>query len=180
MLKLGNPLLRQRATEVDLSDLQDPEVQELIDDMIETMHAANGAGLAAPQIGVGLRIAVAEVRENPRYPGLGSLPLSIWVNPTRTTLSEHVTVEMYEGCLSVPGIRGLVRRPGNVRLVAFDRFGQRVEQDFDGPLAAVVGHELDHLDGLLFVDRADPKTLTFLEEYERLAENEKRIRVHRP
>lgn len=179
LLKLGDPFLRARSAEIDLSSLQARETQELIDDMIETMHAAHGAGLAAPQIGVGLRLVVAEVRENPRYPGLGALPLSVWINPVRTVLSDRVTVEMYEGCLSVPGLRGLVRRPGHVRLAAFDRWGQPFEQEFDGPLAAVVGHELDHLDGLLFVDHADPKTLTFIDEYDKFAENEKRIRVYR-
>lgn len=180
LLKLGNPLLRRKAENVDLSSLHDPDMQQLIDDMIETMHAAHGAGLAAPQVGVNLRLAVAEVRDNPRYPGLGSLPLSVWVNPVRTILSDRIVVEMYEGCLSVPGLRGLVRRPGHVRLSAVDRFGEPFEQDFDGPLAAVVGHELDHLDGVLFVDHADSKTLTFLDEYDQFPENEKRIRVYWP
>lgn len=177
LLKLGHPTLRERAEELPLEAISTAPIQELIEDMIETMRAHHGAGLAAPQIGESVRIAVAEVRDNPRYPGLGELPLSIWINPVWTPLSDRVTVEMYEGCLSVPGLRGLVRRPGHILLRAMDREGKPFEHEFRGPLAAVVGHELDHLDGVLFVDRADPKTLTFTEEYDKFVENEKRLRV---
>src|SRR5690606_2423939 len=109
-------------------------VQELIEDMIETMRANRGAGLAAPQIGQNLRVAVAEVRDNPRYPGLGALPLSVWINPVWTVISDRVTVEMYEGCLSVPGLRGLVRRPAHILLRAVDQNGVPFEREFKGPL----------------------------------------------
>ncbi len=177
LLKLGHPILRRRAEELPLSATTTDSVQELIEDMIETMRANHGAGLAAPQIGQSLRIAVAEVRDNPRYPGLGALPLSVWINPVWSVISERVTVEMYEGCLSVPGLRGLVRRPAHILLRAVDQNGVPFEREFKGPLAAVVGHELDHLDGVLFVDRADPRTLTFTEEYDKFVENEKRLRV---
>lgn len=177
LLKLGHPTLRKRADELPLSAISTAPVQNLIEDMIETMRANHGAGLAAPQIDESVRIAVAEVRDNPRYPALEELPLSVWINPVWTLLSDRVTVEMYEGCLSVPGLRGLVRRPAHILLHAFDRNGAPFEREFKGPLAAVVGHELDHLDGLLFVDRADPKTLTFTDEYDKFVENEKRMRV---
>ncbi len=179
--QLGEPLLRQRSSEVPLSELGGRELQALIDDMIETMRDADGAGLAAPQVYEPVRLAVIEVNQNPRYPTLPDVPLTVLVNPVVTTdlapgeLDPKDSVEMFEGCLSVPGVRGRVRRPRRVRVTAHDRHGKPLDFTWEGVRAAIVQHELDHLDGVLFVDRADPRTLTFLREYERHVPVERRI-----
>jgi peptide deformylase len=179
--QLGEPLLRERSSEVALDELRSERLQTLIDDMIETMRDADGAGLAAPQIYEPLRLAVIEVSNNPRYPMLESVPLTVLVNPIVTPevpsgeLGANDSVEMFEGCLSVPGVRGRVRRPRRVRVTARDRNGEPLQFTWEGVRAAIVQHELDHLDGVLFVDRADPRSLTFLREYERYVPIERRI-----
>jgi peptide deformylase len=177
--QLGEPLLRQTALPVRLDELG--ELQGLIDDMIETMRDADGAGLAAPQVYEPLRLTVIEVSENRRYPAFEPVPLTVLVNPVVTPitgpgeLGPADVVEMYEGCLSVAGVRGRVRRPRRVRVTAHDRLGQPLEFTWEGVRAAIVQHEVDHLDGVLFVDRADPRSLTFLREYERYVPIERRI-----
>jgi peptide deformylase len=172
--QMGEPILRNRARELLPSEIRTPVLQTLIDDMIETMHDADGAGIAAPQVYESLRLCVMELAGNPRYPGVPALPLTVLVNPVIEVLvpdpaapGDTEVVTMYEGCLSVSGIRGRVRRPRRVRVSALDREGLPLELILEGPLASVVQHEADHLDGVLFVDRADPRTLTFLREYER-------------
>jgi peptide deformylase len=180
--QLGEPVLRRRAREVTDTELRSPEIRRLLDDMVETMRDADGVGIAAPQVFESLRLCVIEVSENPRYPGAPALPLAFFANPVVTPLVPHGpalrdenAVVMYEGCLSVQGIRGRVRRPRHVHVSALGRDGAPFEMTFEGVLAAVIQHELDHLDGTLFVDRADPKTLTFLREYERYVPLEIRI-----
>lgn len=172
--QMGEPVLRGKAREVTLGEVASPAIQTLIDDMIETMRDADGAGLAAPQVYEPLRLCVMELSANPRYPTLPALPLTVLVNPRVELLiadPAHLTdadaVVMYEGCLSINGVRGRVRRPRHVRVRALDRAGRPLELTLQGPLASVVQHETDHLDGVLFIDRADPRTLTFLREYER-------------
>ena len=177
ILRLGHPLLRLQAESLKKAQLLSSELQEFIDDMIETMHAARGAGLAAPQVGRSLRICVAEVVANERYPEMPSLPRRVWVNPTLRVLADGPEVSMYEGCLSVPGLRGRVRRPAHVEVVSWDREGHEQRDEFRGALAAVAGHELDHLDGVLFVDRADSRTLCFADEYQENVPPEERIQV---
>ena len=178
--QLGEPLLRQPSLPVPLGELHGQRLQSLIDDMIETMRDADGAGLAAPQVYEPLRLTVIEVSESRRYPAFEPVPLTVLVNPVvipdvGPDLAESDVVEMYEGCLSVPGVRGSVRRPRRVRVTAHDRLGQRLEFTWEGVRAAIVQHEVDHLDGVLFVDRADPRSLTFLREYERYVPIERRI-----
>jgi peptide deformylase len=172
--QLGEPVLRRRADEVGVAQLLESRMQTLIDDMIETMRDADGAGLAAPQVYEPWRLCVMEIEHNPRYPEAPKLPLTVMVNPVVTPLvpnpehpSDGDSILMYEGCLSVQGIRGRVRRPRKVRVSGLDRHGKATELVLEGVLAAVIQHETDHLDGRLFVDRADPSTLTFLREYER-------------
>jgi peptide deformylase len=173
--QLGEPVLRQRARELSLEELRSEPVQRLIDDMIETMHDADGAGIAAPQVYESVQLVVIEVRENPRYPSVEPIPLTVLANPLVTPsvsslpgeLADADAFSVYEGCLSVPGIRGRVRRPRRVQVRAWDRFGAPLEFEWEGFRAVVVQHETDHLWGTLFVDRADPRTLTFLREYER-------------
>jgi len=179
--QLGEPLLRERSRPVPLEELGSEKLRSLIDDMIETMRDADGVGLAAPQVYEPLRLAVIEVNENPRYPTIPAVPLMVLVNPVVTPeiapgeLTAENAVEMFEGCLSVQGVRGRVRRPRRVRVTAHDRNGQPFEFVWEGVRAAIVQHELDHLDGVLFVDRADPRSLTFLREYERFVPFERRI-----
>jgi peptide deformylase len=158
-----------------VEQISSPRIQGLIDDMVETMRDANGAGIAAPQVHESLRIAIIEVGENPRYPDLPAVPQIVLINPLLTplvgapgeALDDHDAVAMYEGCLSVRGIRGRVRRPRKVRVQGRDRHGKSFDQTFEGPAASVFQHECDHLDGILFVDRADPASLCFLDEYAR-------------
>lgn len=172
--RMGEPILRRVAAPVTREQLGTPFLEQLIVDMIETMHDANGAGLAAPQVYESLQLCVIELRDNPRYPGQPTIPLTVLVNPVIEPLvpnadspADRDAIAVYEGCLSVPGIRGRVRRPRKVRVTGWDRQGHAVDQVWEGFHAAVVQHETDHLFGRLFVDRADPATLTFLTEYER-------------
>jgi peptide deformylase len=165
---IGDPVLAAPAREVDEDELAGPEIQRLIDDLIETKRAANGAGLAANQVGVPVRIAVVEVEPgNPRYPYKPPFPLTVLVNPTLEPLGDEV-VEINEGCLSVPDLRGEVPRRLAVRARYLDRDGRRCEQVVRGLTAGTFQHEVDHLDGALFVERvADRKTFSTWEQFER-------------
>lgn len=173
--QLGEPVLRQRARELTLEELGSARIRALIDDMVETMRDAEGAGLAAPQVYESVALVVIEVRENPRYPNAPRIPLSVLVNPKLTplvdspltALADVDAIEVFEGCLSVSGLRGRVRRPRKVRVQALDAEGKPLDFVWEGFRATVVQHETDHLLGTLFVDRADPRSLTFLREYER-------------
>jgi peptide deformylase len=168
IVEIGNPVLRERAREVTPEELGTDAVQSLIDDMIETMRAANGAGLAANQVAETLRVAVVEVRSgNPRYPYKPPIPLTVIVNPVIDPLDDDVE-QINEGCLSVPHLRGEVPRHVNIRLRYLDREGVEHEEVRRGLTAGTFQHELDHLDGILFVDRVeDPRTLTSWAEFER-------------
>jgi peptide deformylase len=168
IVEIGNPVLRERAREVTPEELRTDAVQSLIDDMIETMRAANGAGLAANQVAETLRVAVVEVRPgNPRYPYKPPIPLTVIVNPVIEPLDDDVE-QINEGCLSVPDLRGEVPRHVSIRLRYLDREGIEHEEVRRGLTAGTFQHELDHLDGILFVDRVeDPRTLTTWDEFER-------------
>jgi peptide deformylase len=167
ILHVGNPLLRQPSREVTLEELAAPETQQLIDDLIDTMHDANGAGIAAPQVGELVRIATIEVTHNPRYPYKPPIPLTVVVNPVVAALDEEL-VEINEGCLSVPNMRGNVMRHVNVRVRYLDRHGEQHDEVKRGLTAGTFQHELDHLDGVLFLDRVhDTHSLTTWEQFER-------------
>jgi peptide deformylase len=168
IVELGDPVLRERAREVTPDELRGDAVQKLIDDMIETMRGANGAGLAANQVGETLRIAVVEVRPgNPRYPYKPPVPLTVIVNPVIEPLDEDVE-QINEGCLSVPNVRGEVPRHMTIRVHYLDREGGEHEEVRRGLTAGTFQHELDHLDGTLFLDRvSDPTTLSTWEQFER-------------
>jgi peptide deformylase len=155
---LGDPVLRERARAVE--DVQSPEVQALIDDLIETKRAANGAGIAANQVGSLQRVAVVEVEPgNPRYPYKPPFPLTVLVNPELEPIGDE-TIEINEGCLSVPDQRGTLRRHARVRVRFLDRDGARRELEVAGLTAGTFQHEVDHLDGVLFIDRADPGSVS--------------------
>lgn len=171
--EMGDPVLRERAREVSAEELASPEVQRLIDDMIETKRAVNGAGLAAPQVGVSLRIAVIEVTEgNPRYPYKPPIPLTVIVNPELTPLDE-ATFATNEGCLSMPNVRGDLERFESVEVRYLDRDGAAHSETRRGLTAGTFQHEVDHLDGILFVDRmADLSSLSTWAEFERHGKDE--------
>ncbi len=165
IVTVGHPILREPTSAVDPEEIASADVQQLIDDLIDTMRAANGAGLAANQIGDGRRVAVIEVGSNPRYPYKPPIPLTVAINPVIEPLDDEL-VDIIEGCLSVP-LRGSVRRHVNVRVRYLDRDGVEHDEIKRGLTAGTWQHECDHLDGVLFVDRVtDPTTLTTWAEYE--------------
>jgi peptide deformylase len=167
ILHVGNPVLRERSREVTREELASTPMQQLIDDLIDTMHAANGAGIAAPQVGELVRIATIEVTHNPRYPYKPPIPLTVVVNPVIEALDDEV-VDINEGCLSVPNMRGNVMRHVNIRVRYLDRLGDEHDEVRRGLTAGTFQHELDHLDGLLFLDKVfDTRTLTTWEQFER-------------
>jgi peptide deformylase len=172
ILHVGNPLLRDRSHEITRDDLSSPDTQQLIDDLIDTMRAANGAGIAAPQIGELVRIATIEVTTNPRYPYKPPIPLTVVVNPLITILDDEL-VEINEGCLSVPDMRGNVMRHVNIRVQYWDRDGNEHDEIKRGLTAGTFQHELDHLDGVLFLDRVhDTRSLTTWAQFERFHRDE--------
>jgi peptide deformylase len=147
ILRMGDPLLLQRAREV--TDFDTPELHALVADMQDTMHHANGAGLAAPQIGVSLRVVIFGFVHNARYPDAPAVPYTVLVNPELTYLGNEME-EGWEGCLSVPGMRGLVPRYLKLRYRGLDQFGREIDRTVGGFHARVVQHEVDHLDGILY------------------------------
>ena len=150
ILRMGDPLLRQVAKPV--TQFNTRQLRTLISDMDATMRAANGAGLAAPQIGQSLRVVIFELAENPRYPDLTPVPYTVLINPVLTPIGDEQE-EGWEGCLSVPGMRGLVPRFRRLRYQGFDARGQRIDRTVEGFHARVVQHEVDHLDGVLYPQR---------------------------
>ena len=150
--QIGTPVLRESTKRLNREELLSPPIQEFIDDLIDTMRSANGAGLAANQVHQSLRICAIEVKDNPRYPYRPNIPLTILVNPDLSPASE-LMFENYEGCLSVPNLRGKVKRHCEIRVKAMDRFGNSISETVRGMTAATYQHEVDHLDGKLFLDR---------------------------
>ena len=170
---IGDPVLRERARELSREELGSPRIQGLIDEMIAIRRAAHGAGLAANQVGEAVRVAVIEVEpDNPRYPYKPPFPLTVLVNPVLEPLDSEL-VEINEGCLSVPDLRGDVSRRLAVRARYLDRSGVEREQVVRGLTAGSFQHEVDHLDGILFVDRvADPTTFSTWDQFERFRRDE--------
>ena len=175
VLRMGHPVLRGRAKPVE--KLATPELRALVADMKETMAALEGAGLAAPQIGVGQRVVIFGVSKNARYPDAEEVPLTVLVNPRLVMLTREIE-EDWEGCLSVPGMRGVVPRYRKLRYTGFDEEGNPIDRVAEGFHARVVQHECDHLDGILFTDRiVDIKTLQRVEEDDLTEEQEKLLEV---
>ena len=166
--RLGNPVLRQIAQPVNLKELSDPDsdLQVLIDDMVATMRTDGGVGLAAPQVSRSLQIMVLECEENKRYPEGQAIPLTVLVNPVITRYSEE-TAFGWESCLSLIDFRGLVRRSREVTVTAFNREGEKTVVQATGFLAIVLQHEIDHLNGKVFLDRMEDLTkLAYMEEFD--------------
>ncbi len=150
ILRIGDPRLREVAERV--TGFDTPELHELIEDMFDTMDAADGAGLAATQIGELKRIMIFSVEENPRYPDAEDVPTTVLINPEFSVISDEVA-GFWEGCLSVPGMRGYVERRARIKYRGFDQYGMLVEREAEGFHAVVFQHEYDHLDGILYPDR---------------------------
>ena len=160
---MGHPVLRQRGRPLETADFRNPLIQKLIDDMIETMHEYNGAGLAAPQVHVSLRLFVALLEEDPDRKTAATVLANPEIVPNASAREEG-----WEGCLSIPDIRGMVSRFTDVTVRALDRDGREIELQLKKFSARVAQHEADHLDGVLFVDRmTSMESLTYLEEYSR-------------
>ena len=164
---IGHPVLRQVARDLTQEELALPETQRFIDDLVETMVDANGAGIAANQVYEPVRVCAIWVKDNPRYPYKPNVPLTILVNPRVELLTDERFLN-YEGCLSVPNLRGEVPRAPRVRVRAWDRHGAPIDREVKGLTAGTFQHEVDHLDGMLFVDRVvDTKSLCTWEQFER-------------
>ncbi len=154
ILKMGDPRLLRVAEAVPERAFGTPEMNALITDMFDTMHAANGAGLAAPQIGVNLQLVIYGFKDNQRYPDAPPVPETVLINPVLTPLSEE-KVSDFEGCLSVPGLRGSVPRYTRLHYEGVDQHGNKISRDADGFHARVVQHEVDHLLGVLYPMRIE-------------------------
>lgn len=165
--QLGNPILRDQSSEVSLEQIEGRVFQQLVDDMVSTMREYDGVGIAAPQVHVGLRVLAMEVQANLRYPSEAQYPLTVLVNPVLIKRGTEM-VDGWEGCLSIPGLRGLVPRHYTVNVKALDRTGKDIELHLEGFPARIVQHEIDHLDGKVFLDRMqDLTSLTFQREFEK-------------
>ena len=152
LLRMGNPILLKKAEKVEKFDT--PEIHELIKDMIETMKDAEGAGLAAPQIGESIQLVIFGVDKNERYPEAEEVPFTVLINPVITPLTQDKEDD-WEGCLSVPGMRGVVPRYKQINYKGFDQYGNKIDRDVEGFHARVVQHECDHLLGILYPMRIE-------------------------
>lgn len=160
--RMGHPVLRRRARPLEPDEIGTPRIQQLIDDMFETMRDSEGIGLAGPQVYESIRLFVAGVDDEERM-----MPPVVMINPEVTPVGSDVE-EDWEGCLSIPDIRGRVSRATDIKVRALDRHGKPISMTADGFPARVIQHEVDHLDGVLFFDRMTSfESLTFLEEYSR-------------
>ena len=175
--KIGNPVLREICVEVPEDVLSQDDFQTFIDDLIETKRDANGAGIAAPQVGEPFRVFVVEVKNNPRYPYKPEAELTVCVNPKITFLTDE-RFENYEGCLSIPDLRGKVLRCPHIRVEALDRHGKPFTREVKGITAGTFQHEFDHIDGILFPDRVtNPHTLATWSEFKERYEDDVRVDV---
>jgi peptide deformylase len=160
--QMGHPVLRQVARELSFEEIRSPAFQQFCDDLMETMDEYDGLGIAAPQVHESVRVVIATL-DDERGP-------EFFVNPVITILGEETT-KTWEGCLSVEGMRGKVERPSHVLVEALDRDGTPKAFELEGHPAVVIQHECDHLDGVLYIDRADTRTLAFMREYRRYAQS---------
>lgn len=165
--RLGHPVLRRGTENISLQHLASQQFQKFIDDMIETMKEYDGVGLAAVQVHEPKKVAVLEVAENPRYPQKPQVPLCVLINPDITPISGELAQD-WEGCLSIPDLRGIVPRYQTIRVQARDRHGKELDFVASGFHARVIQHEWDHLNGKVYLDRmVDLTTLTYLQEFAR-------------
>jgi peptide deformylase len=165
--KLGNPVLRQRGDDIPHERIKTPDIQRLIDDMFDTMAEYGGVGLAAPQVHQSLQLLITEDIPDPDNEGEYLARRSVVINPKITYLTDE-EISFFEGCLSIPDFRGRVPRISKIRLQGLDRDGRKIDRAVEGFPAVVYQHEVDHVNGIVFLDRMrDFKTLTYLHEFDR-------------
>ena len=164
IIRMGHPTLRQQARPVAHKELGSPALLALVDDMIETLHEAGGIGLAAPQVNESIQLAIIEIAGgSSRYGEIPAIPLTVFINPVIEVVDD-APAGYWEGCLSVPGLRGFVERPQHVKVRALNMEGHSFELELKGFLATVFQHELDHLQGKLYIDRLKAPSLLVFED----------------
>ena len=171
--QIGHPILRNKTKDIPINDIKSDNTQKIIEKMIKTMRKHNGAGLAANQIYEPIRICIIEVLDNPRYKHLNTIPLKVLINPKVIIKKDTATFNSYEGCLSVPNLRGKVRRYNSINVTYYTMDAKKITENIKGLESIVYQHEIDHLDGYLFTDKVeDNSTLVTYENYQKYYEEE--------
>ena len=171
--QIGHPILRNKTKDIPINDIKSDNTKKIIEKMIKTMRQYNGAGLAANQIYEPIRICIIEVLDNPRYKHLNTIPLKVLINPKVIIKKDTATFNSYEGCLSVPNLRGKVKRYNSVNVTYYTMDAKKITEDIKGLESIVYQHEIDHLDGYLFTDKVeDNSTLVTYENYQKYYEEE--------
>ena len=171
--QIGHPILRNKTKDIPINEIKSDNTQKIIDKMIKTMRKHNGAGLAANQIYEPIRICIIEVLDNPRYKHLNTIPLKVLINPKVIIKKDTATFNSYEGCLSVPNLRGKVKRYNTINVTYYTMDAKKITENIKGLESIVYQHEIDHLDGYLFTDKVeDNSTLVTYENYQKYYEEE--------
>ena len=171
--QIGHPILRNKTKDIPINDIKSENTQKIIEKMIKTMRKHNGAGLAANQIYEPIRICIIEVLDNPRYKHLNTIPLKVLINPKVIIKKDTATFNSYEGCLSVPNLRGKVKRYNTINVTYYTMDAKKITENIKGLESIVYQHEIDHLDGYLFTDKVeDNSTLVTYENYQKYYEEE--------
>ncbi len=171
--QIGDPILRKKTRELSSEEINSLDTKDIISKMIKTMRKYNGAGIAANQIYKPVRICIVEILKNPRYQHLKTIPLKILINPKILIKKNNFTFNSYEGCLSVPNLRGKVKRYNNIAITYYNYEGKKITEDIKGLESIVYQHEVDHLDGFLFTDKVEDNTsLVTYENYLKYHEKE--------
>ena len=169
--QIGHPILRTKTKDIPINEIKSENTQKIIEKMIKTMRKHNGAGLAANQIYEPIRICIIEVLDNPRYKHLNTIPLKVLINPKVIIKKDTATFNSYEGCLSVPNLRGKVKRYNTINVTYYNMDAKKITEDIKGLESIVYQHEIDHLDGYLFTDKVeDNSTLVTYENYQKYYE----------
>ena len=169
--QIGHPILRNKTKDIPINEIKSENIQKIIEKMIKTMRKHNGAGLAANQIYEPIRICIIEVLDNPRYKHLNAIPLKVLINPKVIIKKDTATFNSYEGCLSVPNLRGKVKRYNTINVTYYNKDAKKITEDIKGLESIVYQHEIDHLDGYLFTDKVeDNSTLVTYENYQKYYE----------
>ena len=171
--QIGHPILRNKTKDIPINEIKSENTQKIIEKMVKTMRKYNGAGLAANQIYEPIRICIIEVLDNPRYKHLNTIPLKVLINPKVIIKKDSATFNSYEGCLSVPNLRGKVKRYNTINVTYYTMDAKKITEDIKGLESIVYQHEIDHLDGYLFTDKVeDNSTLVTYENYQKYYEEE--------
>ena len=171
--QIGHPILRNKTKDIPINEIKSQNTQKIIEKMIKTMRKHNGAGLAANQIYEPIRICIIEVLDNPRYKHLNTIPLKVLINPKVIIKKDSATFNSYEGCLSVPNLRGKVKRYNTINVTYYNMDAKKITEDIKGLESIVYQHEIDHLHGFLFTDKVeDNSTLVTYENYQKYYEEE--------